>query len=205
MTVVVGVANDAGVLLAADSQISWMNRNVMSVEPKVCKLSEVLAVGYCGSGRLGQILIHEMEDLESPPLGRDEMRWVVKTFVPYFRGTLFDAGFLHVHHNVENFGDSAFLFAVRNRLFHMDGDFSVGEADLPFDATGSGMETAIGAMSSVAPRDSKITASRRELIAMAGIEAAVEHTNFVGGNATMVQTVRFTSGEKNFVKSNFDL
>lgn len=204
MTCVVGIRGRNGVLLAADSQLSWDNRKMMDKAPKVFQLSEVLAIGYCGSGRLGQLLEHHMTALDDPPLGRDERTWAVKTFVPYVRGVLEDGGFLHVHHNVEHFGESAFLFAVRDRLFNVEGDLCVNEHELAFDATGSGNELALGAMAALTGHTTgPVDGDDDDLweIAFAGVKAAADHTNYVGGDAVSVSTVKFTDGELAFARA----
>jgi len=203
VTCVTGVRTTTGVLLAADSQMSWENGNRMSRDAKTIQLSDILAVAYCGSGRLGQLLQYHLDELDDPPLGRDEQRWAVRDFVPYLRGVTEAEGHLHIHRNVEELGESAFLFAVRGRLFMVESDFSVTEHRYAFDALGSGMETAIGAMHSAAGVHSyaPFTDRRAMSIANAGIKAAGEYTNYVGGDTTHVKTVRFTDEEKTFARS----
>lgn len=205
MTCVVGVRGPKGVLLAGDSQYSWENRNGMGSEAsaKTYELSEVLAIAYHGSGRLGQILIYELEHLQDPPLGRDELRWAVKDFVPHLRSVAEDHGFLHIHNwNVEHLGEeNGFLFAVRGRLFNVGGDFSIDEHRRPFDATGSGQEVAIGAMNALVGDTTKpVPEAKMEKVALAGVQAASDLTNFVGGDITMVNTVSITDEEKKFMK-----
>lgn len=203
MTCVVGVRTTGGVLLAADSQMSWENGNRMARDAKTIELSEVLAVAYCGSGRLGQLLQYHLDQLDDPPIGRDEQRWAVKEFIPYLRGVTEDAGHLHIHRNVEELGESAFLFAVRGRLFSVDSDFAVNEHRFAFDALGSGMETAIGAMHAAAGEATytPYTPGKGEKIATAGVLAATEYTNFVGGDITWASTIRFTGEEKAYARA----
>ena len=201
MTCVVGVRGKSGVLLAGDSQMSWENGNRMSKDAKTFQLSDVLAVAYCGSGRLGQVLAFHLNELEDPPLGRDEQRWAVREFVPYLRGVTEDAGHLHIWHNVEELGESAFLLAVRGRLFMVEADFSVSEHRYAYDALGSGMETAIGAMRALAGDATEPLADGRLLrIATAGISAASEFTNYVGGAITSLKTVIYTDEERELAK-----
>lgn len=205
MTCVVGVRTTRGVLLAGDQQMSWENGKRMSRDAKTIPLSEILAVAYCGSGRLGQILQHHLDGLDDPPLGRDDQRWVVKHFVPYLRDVLATTGHLVVSlaDNVEGLGYSAFLLAVRGRLFMVEDDFSVAEHRYAFDALGSGMETAIGAMHTAAGKATyaPLTFARAVKVAQAGVVAAAEYTNFVGGDITTVETAAFTADERRFART----
>jgi ATP-dependent protease HslVU (ClpYQ) peptidase subunit len=204
MTCVVGVRTTKGVLLAADSQMSWENGNRMSRDAKTIELSALLAVAYCGSGRLGQILQHHLDELDDPPLGRDESRWAIKTFVPYLRDVLATAGHLVVNlgDSIEAMGYSAFLFAIRGRLFMVEDDFSVVEHRFGFDALGSGMETAIGAMHTAAgvAHYAPYTEARALKIATEGIKRAGDYTNFVGGDMTTASTQLFTDEERELAR-----
>lgn len=186
-------------LLAGDSQMSWENDNRKSRTAKTIQLSDLLAVAYCGSGRLGQLLEHHLDELDDPPLGRDEQRWAVKDFIPFLRDVTAAHGWLHIRDDnaVEEMGDSAFLFAVRGRLFAVEADFSVSEHRFGFDTLGSGMSQAIGAMHTAArePHYEPYTPVKAKQIAEAGVLAATEYTNFVGGDVTYVETVFFTDEE----------
>jgi ATP-dependent protease HslVU (ClpYQ) peptidase subunit len=203
MTCVVGVRTTKGVLLAGDQQMSWENGNRMSRDAKTLQLSDLLAIAYCGSGRLGQLLQYHLDELDDPPLGRDEQRWAVRDFVPFLRDVTEGAGHLHIHRNVEHLGESAFLLAVRGRLFMVEDDFSVVEHRYAFDALGSGMETAIGAMHTAAkPATYKpYTEARAQKIAEAGVMAATEYTNFVGGDISYAETVVYTDDERELARS----
>lgn len=203
MTVVVGVRGKKGVLLAGDSQssTSWSKRE--RKDAKTCALSELVAVAYCGSYRLGQILTYHLEHLEDPPLGRDEHRWAVKEFIPKLRDVTHEHGLLRVQYNVDYLDNAAFLLAVRGRLFVVDVDFQVGEDVLPYGALGSGEDVAIGAMASRVGLDvtGPIADGRLDRIAAVGIEAATELTPYVGGSVTSVRTVLFTDEERALARS----
>lgn len=200
MTCVVGVRGRNGVLIAADSQVSWDNRVQMDAGPKVGALSDVLAFGYCGSGRLGDILTYRLVELTDPAVGRDEREWAVTEFVPYLRVVLEAEGFLHVWRNVENFGESAFMLAVRDRLFMVEGDLAVSEHVRPFDATGSGHEVAIGSLAAAYSADD-VDDDELEAIAGDAVRAAAAHTAFVGGDVMVVRTSRFTDDELAFARA----
>lgn len=184
-------------MLAGDAQGStqWIKRN--DVSPKVFQLSDLLAVGYCGSGRFGQILqYHLMDSLDDPPLQEDEHRWVVRSFVQYLRDITTDLGHLEIHHNVETFGPSEFLLAVRGRLFLIDNEFGVSEHVLCYESVGSGAETAIGSIhGELADQSEPLGDQRLEAIARRAIGAAVDMTNYVGGEITTVKTILYTPDE----------
>lgn len=202
MTCIVGIRGGRGVLLAGDAQGStdWTKRE--DVSAKVSLLSPVLAIAYCGSGRFGQILQYHLTDsLENPPLGMDEHYWAVREFVPYLRAVTEEHGHLHIHHNVEEFGPSAFLLAVRDRLFTVWSDFGVDEHVLCFEALGSGAETAAGSIHGELGNKRKPIEDRDLLpVATRAIKAAEKLTLHVGGKISSVKTVPYTGAERQLAR-----
>lgn len=198
MTVVVGIRGKKGVLLAGDSQFStpWTNRKMRT--PKVFQLSDVVAIAYCGSARLGQVLMYHLNELEAPGLGEDEHRWAVREFIPYVREVMHVHGVLEVHHNVEALtGYSAFLLAVRGRLFTVDDDFQVSEGYLAYEALGTGADVAIGALhGTLGEETTPLNDQRLESLARSAVESATELTNYVGGDISFARTVLYTAEEK---------
>lgn len=208
MTCVVGVRSSSGVLLAADSQWSEVNISKNARDAKVVNLSDLVAIGYCGSGRLGQILTYHME-MDDPPLGADEHAWAVRTFVDALRCTLEEYGHLRIESdgeraNLESMGDSRFLLAVRGRLFSVYEDFEVLEHEHVFDTVGSGEEVAFGAMRAMLPEGTDLTVpftdALAEKVATAGLKAAIEITHFVGGKIRSAPTVCWTHDELELAK-----
>lgn len=200
MTVVVGVRFKGGVLLAGDQQWSTENSNRIGAQSKVHLLQDTLAIAYCGSGRFGQILQFHLSELEDPFLpreSRDEEYWAVREFIPYLRDVTTDQGHMHIRHNVEEFGQSAFLLAVRGRLFLVESDFSVNEHSLPYEAVGSGEDNAIGVLhTEIGDTDAQdITLAKAERTAIKAIKAAIKFNNYVGGDIDTVQTVVYTEDE----------
>lgn len=201
MTCVLGIRGKNGVLLAADSQSSGDNLKRMDTDSKVFALGECMAVAYCGSGRFGQLLKHWLMDvLDQPPIDRDLRRWYVRDFQPVLRNVLADAGFLHImeEDQTEHFGNSAFLLAVRDRLFCIEPDFSINENVLPFEATGSGGEAAMGALRSEFG-DGEFVPGRWEALegmAERALVAATDTTLYVGGPRRYARTAVYTEAEK---------
>lgn len=199
MTCVVGIRGTGGVLLAADSQTSGANEKRMDTDSKVFQLSECMAVAYCGSGRFGQVLKHWLMDtLDEPPVDRDLSRWYVRDFAPVLRDVLAECGHLHVMEadQTEYLGDSAFLLAVRDRLFAIETDFSINESELPYEALGSGGEAAMGAMRGLLASRMPASWATAERVAGAAIEAAAETTLYVGGTVRFARTCTYTAAEK---------
>lgn len=202
MTAIVGVKGKKGVLLAGDSQMSGYNSNREVLDTKVFLCSDVLGFAYCGWPRLAQIVMYHLGDFDDPPLGMDEQKWAIKEFIPRLRDITEYHGYLHVHHNVEHLGASAFLMAVRGRLFTVDEMLAVTEHRQPYEALGSGEEVAIGAMKSLLSDDlDYVPDNKLAAVAQAGIDAAAKYTNFVGGDIDMVRTVVYTEEEKRLAKS----
>lgn len=202
MTCVVGVTGKSGVLLAADAMLSDLHRSQNLKAPKVVSISETLAVGYCGSLRLGNLLTYYLaEEIDNPPLGVDELRWATRTLIPELRNIVIEHGVMRVHHNVELLDNAAFLLAIRGRLFTVQEDFAVAEITSLFAAEGSGGDVACGAMdAAIKKMKPPLTPSRQMSVALAGVRAASDHTPFVGGQISSVHTVRHTAGEREIAK-----
>ena len=200
MTVIVGVRFKGGVLIGGDAQWSTEGSHRIGAQPKVHVLQDTLALGYCGSGRFGQILQYHLSELEEPFLpreGRDEEYWCVREFIPYLRAVTEEHGHLHIKHNVEEFGPSAFLLGVRGKLFLIESDYSVNEHSLPYEAVGSGEDNAIGVLHEMLgeiPAE-HITEAKALRAAAKAIAAASAFNNFVGGPASFVTTTLYTEDE----------
>lgn len=204
VTCIVGLVGVNGVLIAGDAQGSttWTKRE--DVQPKVFQLSELLVVGYCGSGRFGQLLqYHVMEGLEEPSLILDEHKWVVKEFVPHLRAVADHHGHLHIYleDNSEGIGPSAFLLGVRGRLFTVWSDFGVDEHVLSYDAIGSGAETAMGSLhGELGDEDGALPDDELLPLATRAIKAATRTTTFVGGQISSVKTMWYTDEERELAR-----
>jgi hypothetical protein len=200
VTCVVGVVGKKGVLLAGDTQGSTHWRKSDRSDGKTFQISPIMAVAYCGSYRLGQLLQYNLS-APQPRLGDDEYMWAVQSFIPSLRATLKEHGYMKVTNMVEELGNSAFLLAVRARLLYIEDDLQVGEEQLPYAAEGSGAEVAVGALSALIDEDAQTVDDRRlERVATKAIEAATMHTPFVGGRITSVRTVAYTDAEKKLAR-----
>jgi len=201
-------------LLAADSQWSGYNERGIDTDSKVFQLSPILALGCCGSGRTMQILKHLVADgLDDPPVDRLR-RWYVREFQPRLAAIMDDYGHLHKYRedSVQEMGDSAFLMAIRDRLFVVDSDFSVSEGRRPFAGLASGGETATGGLytkfeeeweKGTIDEEGPVSKSWdwMENTARRAIMAAADTTLYVGGPIRYVRTDVYTDDEKVLAKS----
>jgi ATP-dependent protease HslVU (ClpYQ) peptidase subunit len=201
VTVVVGVRGHKGVILAADSAgTAWGGAQYQRKDAKTFALSDTVAIAYCGSYRLGQLLRYNL-DLPDLPLGKDEHEWAVKDFVPAIRKTLKDGGFLTITEGVEELSNSAFLLAVRHRLFAVDEDMQVAEDERPFVADGSGGTVALGHLHALlGDTYESIDDTRLLNIARAAVATASGLNAYVAGKVTHVRTKRWTTDELRIAK-----
>jgi hypothetical protein len=215
VTCIVGIAGTKGVLLAGDSQWSGYNMKGMDTDSKVFMVSPIMAMGCCGSGRTMQILKHCIADgLDDPGPEEDLRRWYVREFQPRIAGTLehYGALFRYRDDNVEELGDSAFLLAIRDRLFCIESDFSINESFRPFVGLASGGETSTGGLytqfelvveKGQVKEEGPVSKSWEwmEDVARRSIEAAAATTPYVGGPIRFVRTEIYTPDEKALAKA----
>lgn len=163
-----------GVLLGGDSLGSDGDRGTVFCNKKVFRLSREVAIGYCGSFRMGQLLEHH---LEPPVVHGDERTWAVKKLVPDVRAVLKDGGFASEDEEAGN----RWLLAIRDRLFLVENELAVLEPWEGYLAIGSGQDFALGAMHAL-PR-----ARPRERV-KAGLAAAAAYGLGVGPPFAFVET-----------------
>lgn len=174
MTCIAGIRIEGkGVLLGADSLGSDGDRGSVFKNRKAFRLSRDVAIGYCGSFRLGQLLEHH---LDQPVVHGDERTWAVKTLVPEVRNVLKDAGFVP-----DEEGGNRWLLAVRDRLFIVENELAVLEPNECYTAIGSGQDFALGAMHAL-PR-----ANPRQRV-KAGLAAAAAYGLGVGQPFTFAES-----------------
>jgi hypothetical protein len=117
------------------------------IDPKAFALATtkgLMAVGFCGSFRFGQILacMALPEDEQ-----RDAYQYVVRQFVPAVRAELRSHGSLRAENGIEAIPDSSSALVVyRRRIFAIHCDLQVEEPQGRFHSVGSGCQIAQGAM-----------------------------------------------------------
>lgn len=100
-------------------------------------------IGNTGSFRIGQILRYDF-DIPEPSADDDIMTFMVCVFVEQLRRRMVELAVSPRKENVDKGGN--FLIAIRDRIFHIYEDFQVNERVEEYDAAGSGMEVALGAL-----------------------------------------------------------
>lgn len=151
MTCIVGLVHDGIVHMAADSAgVAGLSLTVRR-DRKIFRTGEFV-MGFTTSFRMGQILAYNLTP-QQPRDPADLMRYMATDFIDSVRNCLKSGGYTTVSNNVETGGE--FLVGYRGRLFHIDSDFQVGEAECLYDACGCGADIALGSLASTegAPHD----------------------------------------------------
>lgn len=144
MTGIVGMVADGAVWLAGDRAAVTDSHYFATVtEPKVFRNGDYV-MGFTSSFRMGQILQYRLTPPEPPSDPAELHRFMTTTFADAVRAALKDAGWLKVEHHREASG--CYLVGVRGRLFAADDDFNFLSREDGFDACGSGVSVALGAL-----------------------------------------------------------
>lgn len=196
MTVVVGLRGPNGCVLAGDSAGTipgWGDQRERK-DAKVFSLSDTVAIAYCGSYRLGQVLRHNLT-LPDLPLDTDPHEWAVKKLIPDARKALKEHGILHAENGIEGLERGGFLLAVRNRLFGVESDLQVAEDEFPWRADGSGFQVVAGHMIGLGYVDDFGDGQDLRSIALAAVKTAEKVNAYVAGKPVVVETKRWTADE----------
>ena len=141
MTCIIGLEEDDGVYLAADSSAS---DGYISFRTDECKvfINSPFIIGYTTSFRYGNLLEHSW----TPPHREDAMsdhKYLCTSVVDSIRECLTKGGFAEKDKEVESGGTC--LMGYNGRLYMMQNGYSVLR-QTPFGAIGCGREVALGAM-----------------------------------------------------------
>lgn len=151
MTAVVALIHENKVLLGGDSAASDDKTGLIfqRVDPKVFKIGQ-FGVAFVDSFRMGQILQYNwVPPLYKPTAGYKNLDKFMKTkFVESVKEVFKENGYGNQNPGSTEDGDEGgvFLIAVQGagRIFVMDTDFHIGEADVQYMAEGSGQTLALG-------------------------------------------------------------
>ena len=184
MTCIVGYTDGEVVFLGADSLGGSAHRYNIYKTPKLGDIKfrrnempdVVVIFGYTSSYRMGDIL-RTYDPGKLYPEG-DVEGWIIKEFIPSLRGQFKSAGFAKVDSNVESGGD--FLLGICGKLFAVQEDFSVLQTEHGYDAVGSGIDHAMGAMHALLPSVKDETMSPQQFLDLA-LRAAEAHVPTVRG------------------------
>ena len=152
MTAVVALIHENKVLLGGDSAASDDKSGLIfsRVDPKVFRVGQ-FGIAFVDSFRMGQILQYNwVPPIYKPTTGFKNLDKFMRTkFVESIKESFKEHGYGNQAPGTED-GDEGgvFLIAVQGagRIFVMDTDFHIGEADVQYMAEGAGQELALGSL-----------------------------------------------------------
>jgi hypothetical protein len=152
MTAIVALIHENKVLLGGDAAASDDKSGLIfqRVDPKVFKVGQY-GIGFVDSFRMGQVLQYSWTPTIYKPTVcyRNLDKFLRTRFVESIKETFKDHGYGNQSPGTED-GDEGgvFIFAVQGagRIFTMDSDFHVGEADVQYMAEGAGQELSLGSL-----------------------------------------------------------
>ena len=152
MSVVVAIKEGGKIYIGADSQVTRGGSRVTQQNPNNYKIWKVDGGKNCLMAHVGNIrdanvvrLMDNVVDDVDEYLGRVDFKFVVKYVVPQIIKRLKEAHYLRIKDDYLDYLDSSFLFAYKDKLYHINSDASVLEVD-DFCAVGSGASEAVGSL-----------------------------------------------------------
>lgn len=152
MTAVVALIHENKVLLGGDSAASDDKSGLIfqRTDPKVFKVGQ-FGIAFVDSFRMGQILQYNWTPpVYKPTSGFKNLDKFMRTrFIESIKEAFKEYGYGNFSQGTEE-GDTGgvFIIAIQGagRIFTMDSDFHVSEADVPYMAEGAGQELALGSL-----------------------------------------------------------
>ena len=156
MTCIVAFIHENKVLLGGDAAASDEKSGLIfqRTDPKVFKVGQ-FGIGFIDSFRMGQILQYNWTPpIYKPTAGYRNLDKFMRTkFVDSVKDAFKEQGYGNFSSSTED-GDLGGIFIVAvqgaGRIFTMDSDFHIGEADVMYMAEGAGQELALGSLFSTA-------------------------------------------------------
>ena len=157
MTCIVALIHENKVLLGGDAAASDEKSGLIfsRVDPKVFKVGQ-FGLAFVDSFRMGQILQYSwVPPIYKATAGFKNLDKFMRTkFVESIKEAFKEHGYGNQTAGSTEDGDEGgiFIIAVQNagRIFVMDTDFHIGEADIQYMAEGAGQELALGSLYSTA-------------------------------------------------------
>lgn len=143
MTCIAGLIDKGKIYMGGDS--AGVNSSLslsVRADQKVFVKDDFI-MGFTTSFRMGQLLQYNLE-LSPRPESLDVFEYMVTSFVEAVRKCLKRGGFAEKKDEKEKAG--TFLVGYAGRLFCIESDYQVEETVLPYAATGSGADIALGAL-----------------------------------------------------------
>jgi hypothetical protein len=156
MTCIVALINENKVFLGGDAAASDDKSGLIfqRTDPKVFKVGQ-FGIGFVDSFRMGQILQYSWTPpIYKPTSGYRNLDKFLRTrFVESVKEAFKENGYGNQNPGTED-GDEGGIFIITvqgaGRIFTMDSDFHIGEADVQYMAEGAGQELALGSLYSTA-------------------------------------------------------
>jgi len=156
MTCIVALINENKVFLGGDAAASDDKSGLIfqRTDPKVFRVGQ-FGIGFVDSFRMGQILQYSWTPpVYKPTTGYRNLDKFLRTkFVESVKEAFKENGYGNQNPGTED-GDEGGIFIVAvqgaGRIFTMDSDFHIGEADVQYMAEGAGQELALGSLFSTA-------------------------------------------------------
>jgi hypothetical protein len=153
MTAVVALIHENKVLLGGDAAASDDKSGLIfsGVDPKVFRVGQ-FGIAFVDSFRMGQILQYNwVPPIYKPTAGFKNLDKFMRTkFIESVKEAFKDQGYGNQTAGSTEDGDEGgiFIIAVQNtgRIFTMDTDFHIGEADPQYMAEGAGQELCLGSL-----------------------------------------------------------
>jgi ATP-dependent protease HslVU (ClpYQ) peptidase subunit len=165
-----------GVVIAADSEISWDYNKTHEGSGKLWIDKERQYIfGGCGSVRATQVIQHWTDWPELREFHRDNLeQFIVKDVIPAMRTALDEHGALETSKKIESFG-AGLIIIIDDKIIAIDDDFSV---TIPISgrwAMGSGAPEAFGSLGDEGPwtKNDVIKAARNATKTAVGVSGDI--------------------------------
>lgn len=145
MTCVVGLVDRGQVFMGADSAGSTLHGQITTRTDKKIFMNGELMVGICGSFRMRDILQYHITFKAYDPKIYTPLEYVNHEVAEKAREAFKTRGLTVVENNEETFNGS-FIVGFRKKLFEVECDFQVGEAETQYLTCGSGGDIAAGSL-----------------------------------------------------------
>ena len=152
MTCVVALIHENKVLLGGDAAASDDKSGLIfqRTDPKVFKVGQ-FGIAFVDSFRMGQILQYNWTPpIYKPTVGYRNLDKFIRTkFIESIKDAFKEQGYGNFGSGTED-GDEGGIFIITvqgaGRIFTMDSDFHIGEADVQYMDEGAGQELALGSL-----------------------------------------------------------
>ena len=142
MTCIVGLVNNLGVWIGADSASIDSYWTVSNRKDKKIFQNSKFLIGYTTSFRMGQLLYCANLNIEHPPKMNNFM-FMVSKFIPVVKKSLQDGDWEKKQDNRAEGGE--FLVGYKGELYQIDTDFQVQWCK-KYSAAGCGEQVALGSL-----------------------------------------------------------